>query len=145
MPDFRLAIPQPGDAGKLADIRVAAMRPSLEAIGRFDPVRARERFLASFDPADTTLVFMGDALAGFLVVRKRRDHLYLDHLYICPEHQGAGLGRQIVRSVQVTASKAGKPIRLMALKDSPANGFYKSCGFDFVRSEGFDNHYAWEG
>ncbi len=32
------------DADRLADIRVEAMRMSLEALGRFDPVRARARF-----------------------------------------------------------------------------------------------------
>jgi len=35
----------------LVAIRIAAMRESLERIGRFDRQRARERFLAGFDPA----------------------------------------------------------------------------------------------
>ena len=41
------------DGDLLADIRVAAMRPSLEAAGRFDPVRARRRFRDTFEPSDT--------------------------------------------------------------------------------------------
>ncbi|VVE84806.1 GNAT family N-acetyltransferase [Pandoraea sputorum] len=32
------------DADLLASLRIAAMRESLERIGRFDPQRARERF-----------------------------------------------------------------------------------------------------
>lgn len=35
----------PGDAERLADLRVAAMRPSPEAFGRFDALRARDRVL----------------------------------------------------------------------------------------------------
>ena len=56
------------EADTLADIRVAAMRPSLEAIGRFSPERARERFLKGFDPADTTVIECGEEVAGFFVV-----------------------------------------------------------------------------
>ena len=37
-----------GEKEALADLRVAAMRPSLEALGRFDPDRARSRFLDKF-------------------------------------------------------------------------------------------------
>ena len=44
---FRFAVQS--DAEVLVDIRIAAMRKSLERIGRFDPQRARERFLASFE------------------------------------------------------------------------------------------------
>jgi hypothetical protein len=41
------------DAEALAAIRVEAMRESLERIGRFDPQRARERFLSAFSPTHT--------------------------------------------------------------------------------------------
>jgi hypothetical protein len=44
---FRFAVQS--DAEVLVDIHIAAMRESLERIGRFDPQRARERFLASFE------------------------------------------------------------------------------------------------
>jgi hypothetical protein len=68
------------EADVLADIRLEAMRPSLEAVGRFDPVRARARFLDGFIPEDTQVLCVGGRTAGFQVVRRRPDHLYLDHL-----------------------------------------------------------------
>lgn len=40
----------PDDAEALATLRVEVMRESLERIGRFDPVRASERFLTGFSP-----------------------------------------------------------------------------------------------
>ncbi|MET3215601.1 UNVERIFIED_ORG: hypothetical protein ABIC48_003370 [Burkholderia territorii] len=40
------------DAGALVAIRIAAIRDSLERIGRFDPQRARDRFPASFARRD---------------------------------------------------------------------------------------------
>jgi len=41
------------DAEDLVAIRIAAMRESLERLGRFDLQRARDRFLAGFEPALT--------------------------------------------------------------------------------------------
>jgi ribosomal protein S18 acetylase RimI-like enzyme len=131
------------DAHLLAEIRVQAMRPSLEALGRFDPQRARDRFLAGFNAIETTIVHVQDETAGFFVVRKRSDHLYLDHLYIAAAFQGQGIGRRIVDDIKREAQRSSLPIRLMALKDSPANGFYRSCGFEFVSAEAFDNLYRW--
>lgn len=120
------------------------MRPSLEAIGRFSPERARERFLKGFDPADTTVIEVGEKVAGFFVVRRRKDHLYLDHLYVAPAHQGRGLGRVVVANLQASAELEGLPIRLMALNGSPANDFYKGCGFTLVSSDDLDTIYAWQ-
>ena len=131
------------DPARLAALRVDAMRPSLEAIGRFDPERARNRFLETYDADDTRIVRAGNDLIGVYVVRARPDHLYLDHIYIHPTHQGGGLGRGIVRSVQGRARYAGLPVRLAALRDSPANDFYLSCGFVLERVDEFDNYYAW--
>lgn len=131
------------DPDLLATIRVAAMRPSLEAVGRFDPIRARERFLASYTAQDTHLIYAQDGLAGLYVVRQRPNHLYLDHLYIHPKHQGRGFGRIVLGWVQLEARKAQLPIKLVALKNSKANDFYLSCGFAFVTSDAFDNHYIW--
>jgi GNAT superfamily N-acetyltransferase len=131
------------DPSALADIRVEAMRPSLEAVGRFDPERARNRFLETYDAHDTRVVWSGEDLIGFYVVRLRSDHLYLDHIYIRPDHQGGGLGRRIVRSVQDRAREAGLPLRLMALRDSPANAFYISLGFGLESSDALDNYYTW--
>ena len=132
------------DPDLLATIRVEAMKPSLKALGRFDPERARNRFLETYDPADTQVVKAGNELIGFFVVRKRPDHLYLDHIYMRTAHQGGGIGRRIVRSVQDRAAEMGLQVRLIALRNSPANDFYISCGFVLQKSDELDNHYSWD-
>src|SRR5262245_26909572 len=49
------------DAEALVALRIAAMRESLERIGRFDPQRARDRFLSTFAPEQTQhLVLQGE-------------------------------------------------------------------------------------
>lgn len=132
------------DPSHLAEIRANAMKPSLKAVGRFDEERVRKRFLDAYNPADTHVVRAGQDLIGFYVLRKRPDHLHLSHLYISPTHQGGGLGRRIVRAVQDQARDTALPVRLMALRGSPANGFYTSCGFVLERSDDLDNYYIWE-
>ena len=140
--------PGHADADRLADLRVAAMRPSLEAAGRFDPIRARERFLRDYNPAATETIHVDGRLAGLLVVRlcpddRQPDHVWLDHLYIHPDFAGRGLGSAAVRRVQDRSRARGLPVRLGALKGSPANGFYIGHGFRLERSEEWDSYYVW--
>ncbi|MEP1766256.1 MAG: GNAT family N-acetyltransferase [Sulfitobacter sp.] len=119
------------------------MRPSLEALGRFDPIRARERFLSTYTPEDTRLIYVGDKLAGFYVIRTHSGHIVLDHLYVSGDFQGTGLGRRAMQMVQEEARRLQRPIQLMALKQSAANAFYRACGFDHVSISEFDHHYIW--
>lgn len=139
--DFQIA--KAADAERLAAIRVEAMQPSLEAVGRFDPIRAKHRFLSSFVPEDTQLILLNSKLIGLFVVRDKKNHLWIDHLYLKPDFQGIGIGRHVIERIQQKASIARKSIQLGALKDSPANKFYASLGFTFVREVGPDNYYIW--
>ncbi|WP_286175467.1 GNAT family N-acetyltransferase [Enterobacter sp. Cy-643] len=131
------------DAQMLADIRVESMRPSLEALNRFDPVRARDRFLSTFEENDTFILSLDGEVAGFYVLRTYPEYLYLDHFYIKKQFQEKGIGSIVMKGLKVQASTLKKPIRLIALKESPANAFYLSQGFIFERAEGVDRHYFW--
>ncbi len=131
------------DAKRLANLRVKAMQPSLEAVGRFNQERARRRFLDGFVPDDTTLVFSGKQLLGFFELRDRGGHLYLDHFYIAPETQGRGIGSMILQWILRDAAERDLPVRLMALNGSAANKFYRLHGFEVTAQEEFDTHYQW--
>jgi GNAT superfamily N-acetyltransferase len=91
------------DADTLVQIRIDAMRESLERIGRFDPVRARDRFLASFDARYCRYILVDGEKAGFVLVRPESAHLLLDHLYIVPAHQGKGVGAAVLDAVLADA------------------------------------------
>lgn len=117
------------DADALVAIRIAAMRESLERIGRFDPQRARERFLASFDPAMCRFIEVDGVQSGFILIRPQEDHWLLDHLYILPEHQGKGIGGAVLQDVFASADAQRMSIRLGALRGSDSNRFYQRYGF----------------
>ena len=131
------------EAGTLADLRLAALRESLEALGRFNPERGRQRFLDGFVPAETRTLWHEGRRVGLVTVRRRADHLWLDQLYLDPAQTGRGFGSEALRRVQDEATAANLPIRLMALKGSRANAFYRRHGFRFVQELEWDSLYAW--
>lgn len=138
---FDIAPATPNLVEELVSIRLAAMKDSLQAIGRYDPLRARERFLCTFESENTKCMFDGDRMMGFYVLIAKSDHLFLDHLYIHPQYQGNGAGSQIIRRVKEVAVSSGLPIRLGALKLSESNNFYKNHGFVLTHQEEWDNYY----
>jgi tRNA(Leu) C34 or U34 (ribose-2'-O)-methylase TrmL/N-acetylglutamate synthase-like GNAT family acetyltransferase len=119
------------------------MQPSLESIGRFDPARAKARLLDNFQPHNTWLVKDGNALVGFYVLIEEEHRLHLDHLYVQPNQQGKGIGGLVIDRVIARAQLLRLPIELAALKESPANEFYKAKGFRLTHQEQWDNYYQY--
>ena len=129
------------DAEALVAMRIGAMRESLERVGRFDPQRARDRFLARFDPAYTRHVVVEGARVGFVAVRPQGGECLLDHLYIAPSAQGRGVGAAVMADVLADADARGLRVRVGALRESVANRFYGRHGFVLVERGEWDNHY----
>jgi GNAT superfamily N-acetyltransferase len=129
------------DAEPLAALRVEAMRESLERVGRFDPERARARFLGSFSPEFTRAIMRAGERVGFIVVRPQTGELLLDHLYVRPSHQSRGIGAAVLRLVFAEADALGAAVRVGALRGSDSNRFYLSHGFELTEQAEFDNYY----
>ena len=130
------------DAEAFATLRVLAMRESLERIGRFDPVRARERFLSGFSPSHTRHILVGDERAGFVVVKDEGGSMLLDHLYIDPRFQNRGIGAAVLQSVFAEADSRRLPLRVGALRGSDSNRFYLRHGFRLVKEDEWDIYYV---
>jgi GNAT superfamily N-acetyltransferase len=137
-----LSAVQGEDAEALAALRVVAMRESLERIGRFDPMRARERFLSGFAPQHTRYILVSGERAGFVVVKPEGDALLLDHLYIDPCFQNRGVGAQVLAAVFAEADAKGVPVRVGALRGSDSNRFYLRHGFVLEKMGEWDNYYV---
>ena len=129
------------DVEALVELRILAMRESLERIGRFDPQRARERFVTGFEPKNTRHMVCSGKRIGFVVVRHEPDHHLLDHLYVHPEHQGKGHGAEVLEVLFAEADAEGAPMRVGALRDSDSNRFYARHGFELVERSEWDNYY----
>jgi GNAT superfamily N-acetyltransferase len=134
--------PAGDEADALADLRVEAMRESLERVGRFDPERARARFLSGYSPQQTRVVEADGERAGFFVVKPHEEGLLLDHLYVAPKHQRKGIGAAVLERVFAQAASANLPVRVGALRESESNAFYVRHGFVLVDQGEFDNYYV---
>lgn len=130
------------DAQMLAALRLEAMRESLERIGRFDPERARQRFLGAFTPEYTKHIVLEGERAGFVVVRPCEDGLLLDHLYVHPRFQRRGIGAAVLSAVFADADARALPLRVGALRESASNRFYARHGFALVETAEWDNYYV---
>src|SRR3954469_4988446 len=108
----------PSDFEELLSLRIAAMRESLERIGRFDPERARARFTEGFEAKQTRIILLGEVRIGFIVVKKIASGLLLDHLYVAPKFQSQGIGSFVLKSVFAEADTLGCDLRVGALKES---------------------------
>lgn len=117
------------DFATLLAIRTAAMRPSLEHLGRYDPARSRQRLLDSFFPAETQFILCAGQRAGFYTFRPEEDFLKLVHLYVLPAFQSHGIGAAILTKIFAFADTAQKRIELCALVQSASNDFYQRHGF----------------
>lgn len=130
------------DFEELAELRIAAMRDSLERVGRFDPERARERLRKSFHPEHTEFVVIDGQHIGFYTFRPAADGFHLDHLYIRPDRQSGGVGSHVIRRLLSRSDACGMPVHLGALRDSPSNRFYLRHGFVQTAEDEWDIYYV---
>lgn len=129
------------DGVPLAELRVRTMQHSLTQVGRFDPDRARDRFLQHYVPDCTRHIVMNGNRVGFLVVRPQYPGLLLDHLYIDLPHQSRGIGAWALAQVFSEADALGLCLRVGALNGSRSNSFYQRHGFKLVEQGEWDNYY----
>jgi GNAT superfamily N-acetyltransferase len=116
------------DAQWIAELRAVVLRPDLERLGRFDPVRVRQRFLSTFDAVVTQVVLVGGQEAGSIAVRPDEGSLWIEHFYLRADCQGMGIGSLVLRR-QLGASQADRPFRLNVLRGSRAQALYERHGF----------------
>lgn len=144
MSAFGFAPVAAGDFEALLALRIRAMRPSLDALGRFDPERARARFASQFEPEAMRWITQAGRRLGLLTLRRDQQPWHLRHMYLEPEAQGRGLGARVVAQAQQEAAAAGAGIALEALRGSAANRFYLRHGFRLQGEDELECRYLWE-
>ena len=129
------------DFEELAALRIAAMRESLERVGRFDPERARERLRRSFHPDHSQFIVVEGQRIGFYTFRPAEDGFHLDHFYIHPRMQCRRIGSHVMRHLLSESDAREMPVHLGALRDSRSNDFYRRHGFTPTGEDEWDIYY----
>lgn len=120
----------------MAELRAVVMRPDLERLGRFDPVRVRQRFLDAFEPQLTRVIVVEGVDVGTIAVRPATGAVWIEHFYLAPEWQGRGVGGAVLGATLAEArgDASRAPYRLNVLQGSAARRLYERHGF-VVESE----------
>jgi GNAT superfamily N-acetyltransferase len=126
----------PGDADALTVLFLAARRQAMPWLREVHSDEDTRWWIGNIMLRDLTVrvVTLADVVAGFAGIQPG----WLDHLYIAPAHQGAGLGtRLLVEAKRI----GGAPLRLWAFqRNHPARAFYRRHGFvDEALTDGADN------
>ena len=129
------------DFDELVALRVAAMRDSLERIGRFDPERAHERLHKSFYPEYTRFILLDGNRIGFYTFRPADDGFHLDHLYVHPSCQSHGIGGNVMHHLLSQADACQMSVYLGALRRSASNRFHQRHGFVQTTEGEWDIYY----
>lgn len=130
------------DCDLLANLRAEAMEESLARLGRFDPVRARDRFIKNFDPPNSRHLVVNGERVGVIVVKRFGDRVVLENLYLYRRAHGRGIGSLALRELCDEADHAALPIHVTVLKESDAIRFYERFGFQCQNIDDVDCSYV---
>ncbi len=125
----------------MAELRAVVMRPDLERLGRYDPVRVRQRFLDAFVPENTRVIVVDGEDVGLVAVRPEPDELWIEHFYLSPESQGRGIGAAVLAHL-LSESDGTRPFRLNVLQASAARRLYERHGFEPYEEDEIDVYMA---
>ncbi|MBY0688642.1 GNAT family N-acetyltransferase [Microbacterium marinilacus] len=111
----------------LVELRAEVLREDLERLGRYDPVRVRQRLRDGFSPAATRIVVVDGEEVGCVAVRDAPDARWVEHFYIMPAAQNRGVGGRVLS--EILEEPSSKPTRLNVLQGSAARRLYERRGF----------------
>ena len=139
-PALRYPAVSEADFEDLLALRIAAMRESLERLGRFDPERARSRLQATFRPEYTWAIELEGKRVGLRPAPGWRRPAPGPPVP-APIGPGRGLGGRTLKRLLAQADAQGLPLRVGALRDSDSNRFYQRHGFVQVDESEWDIEY----
>ncbi|MFM7619067.1 MAG: GNAT family N-acetyltransferase [Bacteroidota bacterium] len=85
------------------------------------------------------LVSENDKDCGFLAFEMKEHETFLHKLYLHPELHGKGIGKQMIRQVELAAKDNNSDcIRLTVNRNNPNVAFYLNRGFEVEEEKDFD-------
>src|SRR3569833_3112187 len=115
VPDYQLRPASEADFEFLFHLHEASMKSHVELTWGWDDSDQERRFRDRFDPARCRIVVQAGRDVGMIEFEDRGDRLWPNVIEILPEHQGKGLGTQIIRDL-LNQAAAGRPVELQVLK-----------------------------
>ena len=108
----------------------AAFREYVEQVWGWNEDKQRKLHDQRFGAQDFCVISLDSTDVGIMSVDLEPDRVFVNQIYILPEHQKQGIGRRCMSIVVEEAKKLNLPVRLRVLKVNPhAVVFYERLGF----------------
>jgi GNAT superfamily N-acetyltransferase len=108
----------------------AAFREYVEKVWGWDEDEQRQLHAQRFGTQDFRVIHVAGTDVGIMAVVVATDCVKLNQLFLLPEHQGQGIGRECMLLIMEEAGRLGLPVRLRVLKINPrALAFFQRLGF----------------
>lgn len=112
------------------EVKRAAMREYVEQVWGWDEDQQRQLHDRGFREQDFQIINLDGEDIGIMSVVVQPDCVFVNQLYVLPEHQGQAVGRKCMLAVMEQGSSLGLPVRLQVTKVNPrAVAFYQRLGF----------------
>ena len=119
------------------DVKRAAMFEYIEQTWGWDEDEQRELHERRFGSQEFQIVSLGDHDVGIMSVALEPDCLFVNQIYILPEHQGRRIGGECMQNVFERATESNLPVKLKVLRVNPrAAAFYERLGFAITDETG---------
>jgi len=135
-----------GDSAFAYEVKRAAFRVYVDQVWPWDEEEQRRLHERRFRTQGFRVVCVDGTDVGIMTVDVAADCVRVNQLFILPEHQGKGIGRECILRVQDEARALGLPVRLRVMKVNPrARAFYERLGFVVVGDTETHDLMEWAG
>jgi ribosomal protein S18 acetylase RimI-like enzyme len=130
----------PADTEFCYQLHKAAMGSYVTAIWGWDEQAQRDHHSRAFNPGRWQIITADGADIGMLDVEHRPGEIYLSRIEIHPDHQGHGIGTQLVSALIDEARQHGQDLVLDVLTvNSRAQALYRRLGMTEMSRHGDNN------
>ena len=121
-------------------VKKAAFKEYVEQVWGWDENKQRKLHDQRFAAQDFCVINLDGKDVGIMSVDLKRDSVFVNQIYILPEHQTQGIGRRCMSIVIEEGNKLNLPVRLRVLKvNHGAVAFYERLGFTIT--DDTDTHF----
>jgi len=114
-----------------------------EAFVRMQFEAQRQHYQRVFPDAEHSVVLVDGTAAGRILVARPEVEIRVVDIVILPAYRNQGIGSGLLRELLEEGRRAGKPVRLHALRFEQARRLYERLGFVTVEDQGLYDFMEW--
>jgi GNAT superfamily N-acetyltransferase len=140
MPSFDLRMATSKDQDFLYECYKVTLKTYVEWAWGWDETFQRDSFLKHFPITQFQVVLVDGSDAGGLYVEEQESLRFIRLIYLLPEFQAKGIGRDLIVQEIAKAKEVKKALHLKVVKINPAKSLYDRLGFKLLEENDVTYH-----